>query len=125
MKFLYNGEKLEELRVKEVAEDITSYYTKIPHDLALFIARLESPITTSKDDIMVFKRLYNIIFVLSNKTEHNDIFQNVLSDFSKIYNKIIEYKENEEFELIDNIYKEVLSYIRKERPDFPIISEFY
>lgn len=128
VKFGYNGEKIEELRVKEVADDIVSFYKNIPFDLALFIARLESPIITPKDDIMIFKRLYNILFVLNYKNVYSEEFNYIYNDLYKVYNIIIKneiYQNNEEIELVNNIYKEILKYLKKQRDKFPIISEFY
>ena len=126
MNFEYNGNKTEKERVNEVANDIINYY-EVSQNIAIVSAKLEDPITTEKNDIMIFKRLYNILFVLSNQNEYKNTYEKIVVDLKTIYNQIISDNsaDNEEISFINNIYSELDNYFIGIRNDFPIISEFY
>lgn len=120
MKFEYNGHLEENKRIIKVANEIITYYSEIDFDTAKIIASLEEPITTLSNDIMRFKRLYNILFVTQNNRK---IFSKVFIDIKKLYvDSISKIKTNY---LISSMMDELIKYINYERNDFPIISEFY
>ncbi len=127
MNFEYNGNKTEKDRVTEVACDIISYYKELPPNIAIIVAKLENPITTKKDNLMLFKRLYNMLFVLNNQSEYKNTYDKVVNDLGLTYNQIINNSStnNEEVNLINNIYIELDNYFNGSRNDFPIIGEFY
>ena len=120
MKFEYNGNLDEKARIKEVAQDIKSYYNFISDIEAYEVAALEDVISTKVNDIMRFKRLYNILVVMQNKKE---IFNLVYRDLVNVYNSYLQ--NNLKDYLVDSIMNEIINYMSGKRQDFPLISEFY
>lgn len=121
MEFEYNGNLEEKDRIELVAKEINNYYPEISLIKARLIASFESPVTTSFNNVMLFKRLYNILFIL-----HKDkmIFSKIFPELNKTYNLIMD-DINVSESVIDDIMREINNYIKGERRDFPIISEFY
>lgn len=119
MEFEYNGNLVENERVELVANEIMKLYPEIDFSKAKAVAFLEEPITTSVNDVMHFKRLYNILMLCYNEKA---LFSKVLSDLNVIYRKIM--NESSCFESVDVIMNELSKFIIGERIDFPLISEF-
>lgn len=121
MEFEYNGNLDEKDRIELVAKEINNYYPEINLIKSRLIASFEEPITTSFNNVMLFKRLYNILIVLH---KDNVVFNKVFPELSRTYNLIMNDSSNYD-SIIDSIMVEINNYIKGERLDFPIISEFY
>ena len=120
MDFEYNGNLEEKQRVLQVAQEITNYYPDITFEEAKLIASLEEPITNNVDEIMHFKRLYNILFIVR---QDKKLTAKIYNEIIKIYNLYL--VSNIRDNIIDSIMSELTKYFNGERIDFPIISEFY
>ncbi len=119
MNYEYNGHLTEEERVKQVAKEINSYYKEISIPQAKLIAELESPITEEINEIIKFKRLYNILLIIQ---KNEKLFNKVFIDLKKTYKKYLLSKKEDY--VIDKIMEELLKYVNKERIDFPLISKY-
>lgn len=121
MKFDYNGNLEENKRIEQVSNEIMEYYPEITSGNAMLIALIEEPITTEVNNIIYFKRLFNILYII-----HQDktIFDKVYKDLLDIYNS---YKKDGciEDDKIDSMMNQVNNYANGKRMDFPSISEFY
>ena len=117
MKYEYNGHLLEEERVNLVAQEITNKYPEISYGKAKDIARLEDSISTNPNLKIEFNRLYNIIVVMQDDLS---MVKKVFVDLIEVINK---YKRDKELEYYYDIAKELMGFIKKERP-FPYLEEF-
>ena len=119
MNYEYNGHLTEEERIKQVSKEITSYYKEISLPKAKLIAELESPITEEVTEIIKFKRLYNILFIIQ---KDKILFNKIFIDLKNTYKKYLLSQKSDN--TIDRIMEEIIKYVNHERIDFPLISEF-
>ena len=116
MKYEYNGNLLEEDRIKLVAKEITAKYPQISIENARKVAMLEGKVSgpkTIKDEL---NRLYNIMLINS---EDKQIVKTVYQDFMNI---IIKNYYNDGIIKYIDIAEDIQQYLQTE---FPLISEYH
>ena len=118
MKYEYNGNLLEEDRIKQVAEEIVTKYPNIDLEKAKRIAMLEGKITdhlTAEDEL---NRLYNTMLI---NNDNKEIVMQVYNDFvNTIKNNYNKENITKYIDLID----EIISYFQ-DYNEFPIISDTF
>ena len=110
MKYEYNGNLTYEERIARISYDIINYYPFITKSESILIATLEPPIDSEVNDIIKFRRLYNILSIKRD----NITFDIILNDMLKLdkNNKIIcngiikllEYKNANLFPSVKDIF---------------------
>ena len=114
MKFEYNGNLLEEDRIKLVAHEIVNKYPQISYDkaeeAAILEGRISSPVTISDQ----LNRLY--IIMLANKNNKNIVFT-VFKDYLYILNCNL---DNEDINIYINIIDKINNFLNN-KSDFPFI----
>lgn len=111
MNYDYNGNLTFEQRIENVSNDITEYCPNITKSEAMLIATLEPPICTKVDDIIKFRRLFNIIFIKRNY----DIFIKIICEMKKLDNTI---------DIIKNTLDMLCDYITN-KSEFPRYEEIF
>lgn len=115
MKFVYNGNLLEDERIEKVSKEIREAYPFVTFEEAKEVAMLEEPISKTKDFAMEFKRLYNLLLILQDKGKANLVCKDL---FTLVKNVDLD-KESK----YSNIVEEVYRFLMGER-DFPYLEEF-
>ena len=96
VKYEYNGHLLEEERIEKVALEIVEKYPHVSMDQARDAARLEGRISTEKDALMQFDRLYNIMLIMEDDRR----------GMLPVYNDLVEVlKNNSEDENAERYFK--------------------
>lgn len=118
MKYEYNGNLLEDERIKEVANDIINTYPQISIVKARQIAMLEGSISEDYNVEMAFNRLYNIMLVMSDDIE---FVKRIYVDYIPLLSN---NKENTKiWDYYYNVALEISRFLKGER-EFPFLDEF-
>ena len=117
MNFEYNGNLLEEERIKLVANEIVNKYPQISFEKAKEAAMLEGKISDYKTVNDELNRLYNIMLV---NCDNKNIVSFVYKDFLNLLNNSnIEEYNNTYISLTDGINDYLQNY-----GEFPFLSDY-
>ena len=117
MNFEYNGNLLEEDRIKLVANEIINKYSQISFEKAKEAAMLEGRISESKTINDELNRLYNIMLVNSDNKE---IVLTIYKDFLEVLKNI---NVAEEKNIYVNLVNGINDYL-KNYAEFPLLSDY-
>ncbi len=105
MEYRYNGNLSIEERIYDVCNDIRSEYSGIPLDKLRKIAVLEGPIIDEVNNKMKFKRLYNMLLVISNDISLSNTYDKVVSDLLHIFSSMDDEEIDNELGIVNNILR--------------------
>ncbi len=111
MEYKYNGNLLYEDRIAQISKELMNEYNFITKSEAMLISTLESPISTDVDDLIKFRRLYNIIYIKRDKYTFDIIIKDILKldrtneIISNGIIRLLEYKDNNIFPDVKDIFK--------------------